>query len=155
MTPKRKQRLIFVMVLIVGFGAAISLALFAFQKNLLYFYSPSQIANSDVEQGQMFRLGGLVVEGSVVRESDGVTTQFDLTDTAGSITVSYTGLLPDLFREGQGIVAQGKINQQGVFVAQEVLAKHDENYMPPEVAEALKDAGAEHPMSIPKTTNNY
>ena len=142
------------MVLIVGFGAAIGLALFAFQKNLLYFYSPSQIASSEVGEGQMFRLGGLVVEGSVVRESDGITTQFDLTDTAGSITVSYTGLLPDLFREGQGIVAQGKINQQGVFVAQEVLAKHDENYMPPEVAEALKETGAKHPVSIPKTTIN-
>jgi len=154
MTPKRKQRLIFVMVLIVGFGAAIGLSLFAFQKNLLYFYSPSQIASGEVETGQMFRLGGLVVEGSVVRESDGITTVFDLTDTAGNITVSYTGLLPDLFREGQGIVAQGKINQQGVFVAQEVLAKHDENYMPPEVAEALKDAGAKHPVSIPKTTIN-
>ncbi len=152
MTPKRKQRLIFVMVLLVGFGAATGLALFAFQKNLLYFYSPSQIASGEVETGQMFRLGGLVVEGSVVRQSDGITTQFELTDTAGSITVRYTGLLPDLFREGQGIVAQGKINPQGVFVAQEVLAKHDENYMPPEVAEALKEAGAKHPVSIPKTT---
>ncbi|MFK7794281.1 MAG: cytochrome c maturation protein CcmE [Gammaproteobacteria bacterium] len=154
MTPKRKQRLIFVMVLIVGFGAAIGLALFAFQKNLLYFYSPSQLAESEVEVGQMFRLGGLVVEGSVVRQSDGITTEFDLTDTAGSIKVSYTGLLPDLFREGQGIVAQGKINQQGVFVAQEVLAKHDENYMPPEVAEALKETGAKHPASIPKAAIN-
>ena len=154
MTPKRKQRLIFVMVLLVGFGAAIGLALFAFQKNLLYFYSPSQIASGEVETGQMFRLGGLVVEGSVKRESDGITTVFDLTDTADSITVSYTGLLPDLFREGQGIVAQGKIDQQGVFVAQEVLAKHDENYMPPEVAEALNEAGAKHPVSIPKTTIN-
>ena len=154
MTPKRKQRLIFVMVLLVGFGAATGLALFAFQNNLLYFYSPSQIASGEVETGQMFRLGGLVVEGSVERESDGITTQFELTDTAGSITVSYTGLLPDLFREGQGIVAQGKINPQGVFVAQEVLAKHDENYMPPEVADALKEAGAKHPVSIPKTTIN-
>ncbi len=154
MTPKRKQRLIFVMVLIVGFGAAIGLSLFAFQKNLLYFYSPSQISAGEIETNQMFRLGGLVVEGSVQRESDGITTLFDLTDTAGSITVSYTGLLPDLFREGQGIVAQGKINQQGIFIAQEVLAKHDENYMPPEVAEALKEAGAKHPVSIPKTIIN-
>ncbi len=152
MTPRRKQRLIFVLVLIIGFGAAISLSLFAFQKNLLYFYSPSQIAANEVETGQMFRLGGLVVEGSVVRESDGVTTQFDLTDTAGSITVRYTGLLPDLFREGQGIVAQGKINPQGVFVAQEVLAKHDENYMPPELADALQEVGAKHPESIPRNT---
>ncbi len=157
MTPKRKQRLIFVFVLVTGFGAAIGLALFAFQKNLLYFYSPAQVATAiksgEVEQGQMFRLGGLVVEGSVMRESDGVTTQFDLTDTADSITVRYTGLLPDLFREGQGIVAQGKINTQGVFVAQEVLAKHDENYMPPEVADALKAAGAKHPESIPRAVN--
>lgn len=153
MTPKRKQRLIFVLVLIIGFGAAVGLSLFAFQKNLLYFYSPSQIASGEVEDGQMFRLGGLVVEGSVIRDSDGITTQFDLTDTAGSITVRYTGLLPDLFREGQGIVAQGKINTQGVFVAQEVLAKHDENYMPPEVAEALQAAGAKHPASIPKSSS--
>ena len=145
------------MVLIVGFGAAIGLALFAFQKNLLYFYSPAQVASAlesgEVEQGQMFRLGGLVVEGSVLRETDGVTTQFDLTDTAGNITVRYTGLLPDLFREGQGIVAQGKLDAKGVFVAQEVLAKHDENYMPPEVADALKEAGAKHPESIPRSYN--
>lgn len=154
MTPKRKQRLIFVLVLVVGFGAAIGLALFAFQKNLLYFFSPSQIVAGEVDDGQMFRLGGLVVEGSVIRDSDGVTTQFDLTDTADSITVRYTGLLPDLFREGQGIVAQGKINAQGIFVAQEVLAKHDENYMPPEVAEALKEAGAKHPLSIPRSALN-
>ncbi len=154
MTPKRKQRLIFVLVLVVGFGAAIGLALFAFQKNLLYFFSPSQIIAGEVDDGQMFRLGGLVVEGSVIRDSDGVTTQFDLTDTADSITVRYTGLLPDLFREGQGIVAQGKINTEGIFVAQEVLAKHDENYMPPEVAEALKEAGAKHPVSIPRSVVN-
>ena len=151
MTPKRKQRMIFVIVLVVGFGAATALALFAFQSNLLYFYSLSQIEAGEVATDQMFRLGGLVVEGSVARHADGVTTSFDLTDTADSITVSYTGLLPDLFREGQGIVAQGKINTDGVFIAQEVLAKHDENYMPPELAEALQAAGGSHPESIPKT----
>ena len=145
MTPKRKQRLIFVIVLVAGFSSATGLALYAFQKNLLYFYSPSQVAAGEVAADQMFRLGGLVVAGSVRRASDGVSTRFDLTDTAGSITVTYTGLLPDLFREGQGIVARGKINAQGIFVAQEVLAKHDENYMPPEVAEALKATGAKHP----------
>ena len=149
MTPKRKQRLTFVVILVIGFAAATALALFAFQKNLLYFYSPSQITSENISVEQMFRLGGLVVEGSVIRHDDGVTTSFELTDTADSITVSYTGLLPDLFREGQGIVAQGWINQQGVFIAQEVLAKHDENYMPPEVAEALKAAGGQHPQSIP------
>ena len=124
----------------------------------MYFYSPAQVATAlesgEVEKGQMFRLGGLVVEGSVVRDSDGITTQFDITDTADSVTVRYTGLLPDLFREGQGIVAQGKLNDKGVFVAQEVLAKHDENYMPPEVAEALKEAGAKHPESIPRSVVN-
>ena len=145
MTPKRKQRMIFVIVLVAGFGTATALALFAFQNNLLYFYSPSQIEAGEVATDQMFRLGGLVVEGSVVRHEDGVTTSFDLTDTSDSITVSYTGLLPDLFREGQGIVAQGKIDADGVFIAQEVLAKHDENYMPPELAEALQAAGGEHP----------
>ncbi|MEM9103967.1 MAG: cytochrome c maturation protein CcmE [Pseudomonadota bacterium] len=155
MTPKRKQRLIFVFVLIGGFGAAISLALFAFQQNILYFYSPSQLAEANIATDQVFRLGGLVVEGSVERQSDGMTTVFDLTDMAGDVTVTYTGLLPDLFREGQGIVARGKINNDGIFVAQEVLAKHDENYMPPEVAEALKASGAEHPISIPKTTSQY
>ena len=152
MQSKRKQRLIFVIVLITGFGAATALALFAFQQNLLYFYSPSQLEDGEVAVNQNFRLGGLVVDGSIERHADGVTTQFDLTDSAETITVVYTGLLPDLFREGQGIVAQGKINEEGVFVAQEVLAKHDENYMPPEVAEALKEAGAKHPVSIPKTT---
>lgn len=152
MRTKRKQRLIFVIVLIAGFGAATALALFAFKQNLLYFYSPSQLAVEEIDVGQVFRLGGLVVDGSVQRQSDGITTVFNLTDTAESITVTYTGLLPDLFREGQGIVAQGKLNDEGIFVAQEVLAKHDENYMPPEVAEALKKAGAKHPMSIPRTT---
>lgn len=152
MQAKRKQRLIFVVVLICGFGAATALALFAFQQNLLYFYSPSQLSEGAVSADQNFRLGGLVVEGSIQRQSDGVTTVFDLTDTAETLTVSYTGLLPDLFREGQGIVAQGKLNEDGVFMAQEVLAKHDENYMPPEVAEALKEAGGQHPVSIPKTT---
>lgn len=152
MKTKRKQRMIFVIVLLVGFGAATALALFAFQQNLLYFYSPSQLQAEEIATGQVFRLGGLVVDGSVERQNDGITTVFDLTDTAESVTVTYTGLLPDLFREGQGIVAQGKLNEQGIFVAQEVLAKHDENYMPPEVAEALKEAGAQHPMSIPRTT---
>ena len=151
MKAKRKQRLIFVIILIAGFGAATGLSLFAFKQNLLYFFSPSQLMAGEVAVGQVFRLGGLVVDGSIERKSDGITTVFDVTDTAKSITVTYTGLLPDLFREGQGIVAQGKLNDEGVFVAQEVLAKHDENYMPPEVAEALKEGGAQHPMSIPKT----
>ena len=150
MRPKRKQRLIFVTILLVGFSSATALGVYALQKNKTYFHTPTEIAAGEVQQDKLFRLGGLVVEGSVNRFNDGVTTEFDLTDTAGTVTVRYKGLLPDLFREGQGIVAQGKLNADGVVVAQEVLAKHDENYMPPEVAEALKESGASHPENIPK-----
>ena len=139
MTPKRKQRLIFVVILFFGFGTAIGLALIAFQQNILYFYSPSQLETANVPTSQMFRLGGLVVEGSVERQSDGVTTVFDLTDMSGSVTVTYTGLLPDLFRDDQGMIAIGQLDGQGVFQAEEILAKHDENYMPPEVAASLKN----------------
>ena len=151
MRAKRKQRLIFVTILLLGFSSAAALGIYAIQKNQTYFYTPSEVASGDVEKDKLFRIGGLVVEGSVNRFNDGVTTEFDLTDTSGSVTVRYKGLLPDLFREGQGIVAQGKLDSQGVVVAQEVLAKHDENYMPPEVAEALKASGATHPESIPKS----
>lgn len=155
MPAKRKQRLIFVVVLVVGIGAATTLALFAFQQNLMYFYSPTQVHEGHAPKETLFRIGGLVVEGSVARQSDGITTEFALTDTAQNVPIRYTGLLPDLFREGQGIVAQGQLNEEGVFVAQEVLAKHDENYMPPEVAEALAAAGGEHPISIPKGAGSY
>jgi len=150
MRPKRKQRLIFVTILLLGFSSAAALGIYAIQKNQTYFHTPTEVAAGNVEQDKLFRIGGLVVEGSVNRFNDGVTTEFDLTDTTGSVTVRYKGLLPDLFREGQGIVAQGKLNADGVVVAQEVLAKHDENYMPPEVAEALKESGASHPENIPK-----
>ena len=150
MRAKRKQRLIFVTILLLGFSSAAALGIYAIQKNQTYFYTPAEVAAGGVEQDKLFRIGGLVVEGSVNRFNDGVTTEFDLTDTTGSVTVRYKGLLPDLFREGQGIVAQGKLDSQGVVVAQEVLAKHDENYMPPEVAEALKKSGATHPENIPK-----
>ena len=150
MRAKRKQRLIFVTILLLGFSSAAALGIYAIQKNQTYFHTPTEVAAGDVEQDKLFRIGGLVVEGSVNRFNDGVTTEFDLTDTTGSVTVRYKGLLPDLFREGQGIVAQGKLDSQGVVIAQEVLAKHDENYMPPEVAEALKKSGATHPENIPK-----
>ncbi len=150
MRPKRKQRLIFVSILLLGFSSAAALGIYAIQKNQTYFFTPSEVAAGNVEKDKLFRIGGLVVEGSVNRFNDGVTTEFDLTDTTGTATVRYKGLLPDLFREGQGIVAQGKLNADGIVVAQEVLAKHDENYMPPEVAEALKASGASHPDSIPK-----
>ncbi len=150
MRAKRKQRLIFIIILLLGFSAAAALGLYAMRQNIMLFHTPTEIASGNVPSNKLFRVGGLVVEGSVTKESDGLTTEFDLTDTAESVTVRYTGLLPDLFREGQGIVAQGKINEQGIIVAQEVLAKHDENYMPPEVADALKQSGASHPENIPK-----
>ncbi|MEJ2114810.1 MAG: cytochrome c maturation protein CcmE [Gammaproteobacteria bacterium] len=150
MRPKRKQRLIFITILFIGFSSAAALGVYALQKNKTYFHTPTEVAAGNIQRDKLFRIGGLVVEGSVNRFNDGVTTEFDLTDTAETVTVRYKGLLPDLFREGQGIVAQGKLNADRVIVAQEVLAKHDENYMPPEVAEALKESGASHPENIPK-----
>jgi cytochrome c-type biogenesis protein CcmE len=142
MKPQRKKRLAFVLLIVLGIGVATALALTAFQENLMYFYSPSEVAEGKAPQGRAFRVGGLVVSGSVQRPGDGLTVRFELTDTAASIPIQYTGILPDLFREGQGIVALGRIDAQGVLVADEVLAKHDENYMPPEVGDALKKAGA-------------
>jgi cytochrome c-type biogenesis protein CcmE len=140
LNAKRKRRLMMVGMLVVGVGIAAALALSAFRENILYFYSPTEVLSGEAPVGHKFRLGGLVVEGSVKRETDGLTVHFGLTDTAKEIPVMYSGILPDLFREGQGIVAHGRLNEGGIFVADEVLAKHDENYMPPEVAEALKDA---------------
>jgi cytochrome c-type biogenesis protein CcmE len=141
MTPKRKQRLMFVALIVIGIGAAVALALSAFQENLLYFYTPSQVADGEAPKGRAFRVGGLVEAGSVTRESDGLTVHFTVTDTAKSIPITYKGILPDLFREGQGIVAMGRLGVNDEFVADEVLAKHDENYMPPEVGDAIKKAG--------------
>ena len=127
-------------LIVVGVSVAIALTLNAFQSNLLYFVSPSEVVAGEVPQGKLFRVGGLVVEGSVNRPSDGLLVQFNVTDTVNTVPVQYTGILPDLFRDGQGIVAKGKLNPDGIFVASEVLAKHDENYMPPEVADALEAA---------------
>ena len=141
MTPKRKKRLLFVALIVLGIGTAVALALSAFQENLLYFYTPSQVANGEAPKGRAFRVGGLVETGSVKRESDGLTVHFSVTDTAKNMTITYKGILPDLFREGQGIVAMGRLGPDNQFIADEVLAKHDENYMPPEVDDALKKAG--------------
>lgn len=121
--------------------AATILILFALNDSVVFFYSPSDLAEQDVQPDRRFRLGGLVEENSVVRADDGVTTTFRVTDLASTVSVSFRGLLPDLFREGQGVVAEGQLDAKGVFVASEVLAKHDENYMPPEVAEALRKSG--------------
>jgi len=127
-----------VAAIVVGVGAATAVALQAFQENLLYFYSPSQVTAGEAPEGRSFRLGGLVTAGSVERTPGELQVRFVVTDNAESIPVAYNGLLPDLFREGQGVIAHGKLDANGQFVADEVLAKHDENYMPPEVAATLK-----------------
>jgi len=123
---------------VVALGAATALVLSAFEQNLVFFFTPSQVAANEAPQGRTFRIGGMVVPGSVKRE--GVEVRFVVTDTAKTIPVTYRGALPDLFREGKGVVAQGQLAADGVFAAREVLAKHDENYMPPEAAHAVQKA---------------
>ena len=138
MTPARKRRLFLVLGILAGVGIAAALALSAFQKNVMFFFDPTQVAAGEVEPGQRFRLGGMVSEGSFKRQPGSLEVSFMVTDFKNQLPVRYTGVLPDLFREGQGIVAHGKLDGSGMFVADEVLAKHDENYMPPEVADSLK-----------------
>jgi len=125
---------------LAALGVAAGLILSAFQQNLVFFFTPSQVAANEAPQGKTFRIGGMVETGSVKRQPDGLTVRFIVTDTAKSVPVAYHGALPDLFREGKGVVAQGRIGPDGIFQASEVLAKHDENYMPPEAAEAMKRA---------------
>ena len=132
-----------VVFIVLGVGAATALVLKAFSENLLYFYSPTQVVAGEAPASRLFRIGGMIVDGSVKRDPDSLKVSFSLTDTAEEVRVHYEGILPDLFREGQGIVANGELNEEGDFIAREVLAKHDENYMPPEVADALAEAGAE------------
>ena len=146
MNKPRKKRMAIVGIILLGMGAAAALILTAFEKNLLYFYSPTQIVSGEAPTTRAFRIGGLVEQDSVMRDPQSLQVSFKLTDTRETITVQYVGILPDLFREGQGIVANGKLDADGIFQASEVLAKHDENYMPPEVAEALANAGADMPM---------
>lgn len=138
MNPKRKQRLALVGALVTLVAVAVGLMLMALNENINLFFSPTQVAAGEVPDNHVFRLGGLVENGSVKRRQDSLEVEFRVTDTAHNIPVVYTGILPDLFREGQGIIALGRLNGNGMFVADEVLAKHDENYMPPEVAEALQ-----------------
>ena len=137
MKPRHK-RIAAVAAGVVALGIATALVLMAFQKNLVFFFTPSQVAANEAPQGKTFRIGGMVLEGSVKR--DGVDVHFVVTDTAKTIPVVYRGALPDLFREGKGVVAQGQLGADGVFRAREVLAKHDENYMPPEAAHAVEQA---------------
>ena len=125
---------------LAALGVASALVLNAFQSNLVFFFTPSQVASNEVPRDRAFRIGGLVEAGSVVREKDALTVRFKVTDTARTIPVVYTGILPDLFKEGKGVIAQGRVGADGVFRATEVLAKHDENYMPPAAADAVKKA---------------
>jgi len=139
--PVRKKRLLIILAILAGVGIALALALSALQQNINLFYTPTQIANGEAPQDTRIRAGGLVEEGSVKRSGDSLQTDFVVTDGVKSVTIRYSGILPDLFREGQGIVAMGKLDGDGLLIADEVLAKHDENYMPPEVMQALEQSG--------------
>ena len=142
MHPKRRNKLLIIVGLLCGVGVIVGLVLYALSQNINLFFSPSDMAQGKAPAHQRIRAGGMVREGSLVRASDSLTVRFVITDFAEDVKVNYTGILPDLFREGQGIVAQGKLNDEGVFLADEVLAKHDEKYMPPEVTQALNEAQA-------------
>ena len=139
MKPRHK-RLVLVLVALSLLGLGATFVLKAFRSNLVFFYTPTEVFAGQVPQGQAFRIGGMVLEDSLQRNEDGVTVRFAVTDTMENVPVQYTGILPDLFQEGKGVVAQGRMDKQGIFVADQVLAKHDENYMPPEAAEALERA---------------
>ncbi len=141
MTPARKKRLTLIVLMIVGVAVGVSFALKSLNENIMFFFSPADILAGKAPVNKDFRVGGLVVDGSVARPGEGLTVEFDLTDNNSVVKVKYTGILPDLFREGQGIIANGRLNDSGEFIASEVLAKHDENYMPPEVMEAMKKSG--------------
>ena len=141
MHPTRKRRMIGLIVILIGVGVASTITIYSLRQNMLFFVSPADIEEQNLPMGREFRLGGLVVPGSVERGSDGLAVNFDVSDGAETVTVTYDGILPDLFREGKGVIARGVLETKDLFVAREVLAKHDENYMPPEVAEALEEKG--------------
>jgi cytochrome c-type biogenesis protein CcmE len=146
MTP-RKKRFSLIALGLLGLGIAAALVLNAFQSNLVFFFTPTQVANGEVPKDRSFRIGGLVEAGTLTRDNDGLTVHFVVSDTVKRVPVVYKGILPDLFKEGKGAVAQGRLVADGTFVASEVLAKHDENYMPPEAAEALAKARAANQQS--------
>ncbi|EIC19908.1 cytochrome c maturation protein CcmE [Thiorhodovibrio frisius] len=139
----RQKRILFVAVAVVGVSLAAGLAISALRSNISYFFSPTQVMADEHPTDAVFRVGGLVVENSLERQPDGLTLTFDVTDNAATVPVRYTGILPDLFSEGQGVVAKGRMGPDGVFIAENVLAKHDESYMPPEVADTLQAAHVE------------
>ena len=136
----RHRKLALITLVVAALGVAAALVLNAFNSNLVFFFSPTQVANGEAPTSRAFRIGGLVEEGSIKRLADGLTVSFVVTDTAKSIPVTYKGILPDLFKEGKGVVAEGKLDGGGLFTATQVLAKHDENYMPPEAASAIEQA---------------
>jgi len=139
---RRHKRIAFILAGLAGLGIAAALVLSAFQNNLVFFFSPSQVAAKEAPIGRTFRIGGLVEKDTLKRDNDGLTVRFTVTDTAKSIPIVYKGILPDLFKEGRGCVAQGRVGSDGVFYADQVLAKHDENYMPPEAGQAIDNAKA-------------
>lgn len=153
MKPRHK-RLTFILVGLAGLGVAAALVLNALKSNMQLFFSPTEMVAGAAPAERAFRLGGLVEEGSIQRENDGLTVHFVLTDRAESVNVTYKGILPDLFKEGQGAVALGKLGPGGMFMAEEVLAKHDETYMPPEVAKALEQAKKDQPAAVPAMNSN-
>jgi cytochrome c-type biogenesis protein CcmE len=138
----RQKRFLYIAIALAAVGVAVGLVLYALRGNVNLYFTPTQVFNNEVPKNRSFRIGGLVEEGSIRRETDGLTTNFIITDTNKKIPVVYKGILPDLFKEGKGVVAQGKLEANGIMVADEVLAKHDENYMPPEAADAIKKANA-------------
>jgi len=139
MTPARRKRLVLIVLMIAGVGVGVGFALNSLNQNIMFFLTPSEVLAGEAPRDRLFRVGGMVVNGSVARPGDGLTVKFDLTDNERQVTVRYTGILPDLFREGQGIIANGRLDANGEFIAEEVLAKHDENYMPPELAGMHKE----------------
>jgi cytochrome c-type biogenesis protein CcmE len=164
MTPTRRRRLILVIGIVAGVSVAGALALNAFRRNVTFFFDPTQVAQGEVSAGQAFRLGGMVTQGSLMRAPGSLEVHFVVTDFSHNVPVSYSGVLPDLFREGAGVVAHGHLDPSGTFIADEVLAKHDEKYMPPEVARSLKrrhgesrsgDAGSSTaPATVPGTSGS-
>ena len=142
MNAARKKRLVLIGLLVSGVMIATGFALYAFNQNMMFFFTPSEVVEGKAPKQHLFRLGGMVVEGSIKKSQESTRVSFDITDNVNKVNVQFDDILPDLFREGQGVVAKGILNNEGIFIAEEVLAKHDENYMPPEVHDAMqKQAG--------------
>ncbi|OEY68036.1 cytochrome c maturation protein CcmE [Marinobacter sp. X15-166B] len=155
MHPVRKKRLTIILFLVAGLGLAVGLATYAFRQNINLFYDPSQIASGEAPHDVRIRAGGMVEDGSVSRDEDSLLVRFRVTDFSSSVAMEYEGILPDLFAEGQGIVAMGRLRADGTFVADQVLAKHDENYMPPEVHEAIQRAEAKKAAAATTSSAGY